>query len=345
LHPRPAATEAGSPVTGPAEVRDESSPLARLKTMTGTRLIPPVAVTCFVIALVALAFSTVGFVTVANGKAILMSASLVGILAIGQTVIMISGSLFTLSIAQVAAASALLYLPALRYGLAAAIILAIALAVAVSIVQGVIIGRFGANPIIATIAVGSITEGADMTISGNQIVYAPSRNTSYQFITRNLIGIPVSVWIFILLALVVGLVMARTRFGMQLYMLGDNKKAARAAGHSTAKLVVGAFIVAGLCAGVAGLLLAGIAGEAQASLAGNNTFYAIAAALVGGTAVTGGKGSVARTVFGALLIAAVTDLALLRGYSEGAQLAVEGGLVFLTVVLVRIAGRSGTRTA
>lgn len=345
MYPKPVATEADP--SAPVEVQPRRG-LALpgwLGGGSGRAMIPWIAVVVVVVVLLVLAFNTQGFMTVANGKAILLSASLVGVLAVGETVIMISGTLFTLSIAQLAAAGALIYLPALQWGLAAAIILSIIAVTAISMAQGVMIGRWGANPIITTIAVGSITEGADMTISGNRNIYPAGHNTSFQFTNDNLGGVSVSVWIFLGIAIIVGLIMARTRFGMQLYMMGDNRKAARAAGHPTARLVVGAFLIAGICAGVAGLMLAAISGQAEASLAGNNTYDAIAAALVGGTAVTGGRGSVARTVFGAVLIAAVTDLALERGYSEGAQLAVKGALVLLIVILVRIASGSGTRTA
>lgn len=345
MYPKPVATEADPSAPVAVRPRRGLGLPARLGGLRGRAMIPLIAVAVVVAILLALAFTTQGFMTVANGKAILLSASLVGVLAVGETVIMISGTLFTLSIAQLAACGALVYLPSLRWGLAVAIILSIVVVTAISMVQGVMIGRWGANPIITTIAVGSITEGADMTISGNRNIYPAAHNTSFQFITGSLGGIPVSVYIFLGIAIVVGLIMARTRFGMQLYMMGDNRKAARAAGHPTARLVVGAFVIAGICAGVAALMLAGISGQAQASLAGNNTYDAIAAALVGGTAVTGGRGSVARTVFGAILIAAVTNLALERGYSTGAQLAVKGALVLLTVILVRIASGSGTRTA
>jgi len=288
---------------------------------------------------------TPGFLTVANGKAILLSASIVGVLAIGETFVMISGSLFSLSIAQIAAATAMIYLPALRYGIGAAILIALALAVALNAVQGSMIGWWRANPIIVTIAIGSLTEGGAMVISGNRNIYPPEGNTKFMFILKNVGGISVSTYLFLFVGLVAAIVMSRTRFGMQLYMMGDNRRAARAAGLPVANLTIGAFVAAGLCAGVAGLMLAAISGQAQSSLAGNSTYDAIAAALVGGSAVTGGRGSIGRTVLGAIVIAAVTDLALQRGYNEGAQLVVKGVLVFVAVLLVRFAGRSGTRTA
>lgn len=288
---------------------------------------------------------TPGYLTLNTGKAILLAASIVGVLAIGETVVMISGNLFTLSIAQIAAASAMIYLPSLRYGLPVAIIIALVLAVVITAAQGAIIGLWRANPIIVTIAIGSMTEGAAMTISGNRNIYPPAGNTAFTFILKNVAGVSLSTWVFLAVGVVVAVIMARTRFGMQLYMMGDSRKAARAAGLPIAKLTIGAFALAGVCTAIAGVMLAAISSQAQASLAGNNTYDAIAAALVGGTAVTGGRGAIWRTVLGAIVIAAVTDLALARGYSEGLQLLVKGILVTVAVLLVRIGDRRTIRTA
>jgi ribose/xylose/arabinose/galactoside ABC-type transport system permease subunit len=124
-------------------------------------------------------------------------------------------------------------------------------------------------------------------------------------------------------------------------MLGENQPAARAAGLPVAKLTTAAFAVAGLCVAIAGILIAGFTKNVNLQVQGTYTFDVIAAILVGGSAVTGGRGSVGRTVIGALIIATITDLLLLRGASTGMQILVKGVIVIGVVVLLHLARREG----
>jgi len=113
----------------------------------------------------------------------------------------------------------------------------------------------------------------------------------------------------------------------------------RAAGLPVALLTTAAFAVAGFCVAVTGVLVAGFAQNVNLQVAGTYTFDAIAAILVGGSAVTGGWGSVGRTVIGALIIATVTDMLLLVGASTGMQILVKGLIVTMVVVLLHLSRR------
>lgn len=293
-----------------------------------------------VLVLIVLGVTTSGFFTWSNGKAVLASAAVVGVLAIGETLIMISGNLFSLGIAASAAVAAMTFVYVLQYGLVVAMALAIIVAMAANAVQGVMIGRWRANPIIVTIAAGSLCEGIGSWLTGSHELVPPSGHTSYLNLAKPIAGIPVTVYVFVVLAIVVELMLRRTRFGVSLYLLGDNREAARAAALPVARLTTYVFVIAGVTAGIAGILLAAINRDASLSLEGTNTYDAIAAALVGGTAVAGGRGSVSRTVLGALVIAAVSDLAVLRGYSTGVQDLVKGILVVIAVVIVRLSTKA-----
>jgi ribose/xylose/arabinose/galactoside ABC-type transport system permease subunit len=284
--------------------------------------------------------TTSGFFTLDNGKAILASAAVVGILAIGETVIMISGNLFSLGIAATAAVSAMAFVYELQHGLVLAIVVAILVATLANGIQGLVIGRWRANPIIVTIAAGTLCEGIGAQLTGSQELVPPNGSTSYLELIKSIGGIPLSVYIFLVLAVVVELILRRTSFGVSIYLLGDNREAARAAALPVTRIIIGVFILAGVMAGIAGILLAAINGDASLSLEGSNTYNAIAAALVGGTAVAGGRGSIGRTVFGCLVIAAVSDLVVLRGYTTGIQDLVEGVLVVIAVLIVRITSRA-----
>ena len=160
-----------------------------------------------------------------------------------------------------------------------------------------------------------------------------------EFLARTIFGLPFSVYVFLGLALVLDLCMRHTRFGLELYLLGENQPAARAAGLPVALLTTAAFAVAGFCVAVTGVLVAGFAQNVNLQVAGTYTFDAIAAILVGGSAVTGGWGSVGRTVIGALIIATVTDMLLLVGASTGMQILVKGLIVIMVVVLLHLSRR------
>jgi ribose/xylose/arabinose/galactoside ABC-type transport system permease subunit len=170
-------------------------------------------------------------------------------------------------------------------------------------------------------------------LTGGGDLLPPSDASAFHRLAKPLFGMPFVVYVFAGVALIVALVLRRTRFGAQLYMVGDNRRAARAGGLPVTMVTIGAFAVAGACAAVAGVFLAAVNGNGSLSLAGSETYDAIAAALVGGSAIAGGRGSIERTVVGALVIAAASDLVLLRGYETGFQILVEGMLVLIAVLV------------
>jgi ribose/xylose/arabinose/galactoside ABC-type transport system permease subunit len=126
--------------------------------------------------------------------------------------------------------------------------------------------------------------------------------------------------------------------------MGENRPAARAAGIPVAWLTTLAFTIAGACVAITGILVAGFNQVSNIAISGTFTFDAIAAVLVGGSSVTGGSGSVARTVGGTLVIAAISDMLLLRGASTGMQVLVKGLIVVIVVVLVQLARREARAT-
>jgi len=285
------------------------------------------------------AVSTEGFLTVSNLKAILTATAFVGIIAIGMTAIMISGNLFSLSLGQTAAVTAMFFLYSLQISLGAAIVLTILLGCAIGAIQGVVVGAWGANPIIVTIGAASLLEGFAVWISHGHSILPPDNATSYTHLARPLGGIPFGIYVFFVLAIVVDVLLRATRFGRQTYLMGENRRAARAAALPITLITTGAFALAGTCTAIAGVLIGATSANGSLLLTGTYTYDAIAAALVGGTAVTGGRGSVLRTVAGAVLIATVSDMLLLRSYSTGIQILVKGMIVLVVVLLMGVRRR------
>jgi ribose/xylose/arabinose/galactoside ABC-type transport system permease subunit len=286
------------------------------------------------------AATTTGFLTVSNLKAILTAAAFVGIIAVGLTVIVLSGNLFSLALGQTAAISAMVFLYSLRLGLVAAILLTLLLGLSIGAVQGFAVGAWRANPIIITIGAAGLMEGLAVWLSHGQSIVPPASETSWQHLAQPVLGIAVPVYVFLVVTVILGVAMNRTRFGRQIYLLGENRVAARAAALPITLLTVGAFGIASLYTAGSGILIGATSANASLLLTGSYTYDAIAAALVGGNAVTGGRGSIARTAAGAIFIATISDMLLLRGYSTGGQILVRGIIVTVVVVLTNLRERS-----
>jgi ribose/xylose/arabinose/galactoside ABC-type transport system permease subunit len=191
------------------------------------------------------AADTSGFVTVANLKAILTSTALVGIIAVGMTAIMISGNLFSLSVGQTAAVTAMLFLYALRLDLGVAIALGVLLGLGICAVQGAIVGYLKANTIIVTIGAGLLQAGVATWLSNGNSIVPPAGSTSYVRLSLPLLGIPFAVYVFFAIAILVEFLLRATRFGRMLYLMGENRRAARAAALPVALLTTGAVSLAG----------------------------------------------------------------------------------------------------
>ena len=263
----------------------------------------------------------------------------VGLVGVGMTVIMISGALFSLSLGISATVASMLFLWALQYGVVESIGLTVVVSALYCAIQGFLVGAIGANPIIVTLAAGTLLAGITASVSGGSGV-TPPLGVDLDFLSARPLGIPMAVWCLAGATVVLELLMRRTTTGWRVYLLGDNPSAARLAGLRVMKLYVLVFAIAGAAAALAGILVAGITHSANLTANPTLTFDAIAAALVGGTAVTGGRGSVSRTVLGAVAIAVLSDLVVLNGYSTGFQILIKGSLV-LSVVLVSGFGSRG----
>ncbi|MFD2421721.1 ABC transporter permease [Amycolatopsis pigmentata] len=289
----------------------------------------PVAIGLLVIASV----TTDGFATWENAKAIVASVAVIGPVAIAATLIMVSGSLFSLSLGVTAATSGMLFLSLLDRGLLIAIVVTLVAGALVFAAQGWAIGAWGVNPVIITIGAGSLQAAVAAELSGGNNVLAPAGFPGLDLLSRNVLGLPMGVYLFAAVAAAVHGLLSRTSWGRGIYLVGQNRQAAYVAGLPVTAILTAAFAVAGVCVALAGLVQAASITSANLAAQGTLTFDATAAAVVGGNAVQGGRGSVPRTLAGVMIIATVTDLFLIRGYSTGMQLALKGLLVMVFVFL------------
>jgi ribose/xylose/arabinose/galactoside ABC-type transport system permease subunit len=278
--------------------------------------------------------------TVVNIEAIFYLSSMVGIAGLGITLIMIGGGLVSLAVGETAVAGGLIFLLCLNHGLVIALLAAVLGAGVASAVQGLLVGAWDANPIVVTITSAAIFTAVVEQLTQNPV--GPGSN-AYEVLNRTVHGVSVIVFVFVGLTVLVQIYLSKTRSGHHLYLVGENRAAARAAGLPIALTITIAFALAGVLFAVSGAFQAAQSQVVTLSDPSQLTFEAIAAALAGGNAIAGGSGSAVRTFFGAIVISAVSDLTLLRGYNIGVQSLLEGLLVLVVVVVGHLRSRRGVR--
>ena len=284
--------------------------------MTGTAFFRRHLLSALIVLLAAIlvwaSLTTPGFFTIGNGQAILASTVFVGMVATGMTLIMVSGAFVSLAMGTTATISAMVFMALLGLGLVPAIILTLLLGMALGLMQGIVIGGWNANPVIVTIAVAAVVEGVAVAISQGATV-TPA-GTAYQMLNARLLGLPVGFYALVVLVLAVEAMLRFTRLGRMIYLAGDRRSAARAAALPLGAIGAGVFAIASASAALAGIFMASFNHSASLLLnRGTLGYDAIAAVLIGGAAIGGGRGTVLRSMLGVVVIAVATDLACCAG--------------------------------
>jgi ribose/xylose/arabinose/galactoside ABC-type transport system permease subunit len=291
------------------------------------------AVTIAAIAVFAL--TTPGFTSQLSINALLNAISFIGCVAVGMTFITLTGNIMSLCLGATLSASALVFLASLSVGIFPAFLLALAFGIVVTGVQGLLVGYFRANPILVSVAgLSLLIGGADLATGGVRIY--PS-GEGLQVFKGRVAGIPVEALYFFATVVIGQFILSWTRIGRVMAMVGSNARAAAAAGISTAAAITWAYVIAGACAATSGVLLAARYGSGDMELGTGYDYTAIAAVLVGGTAIQGGSGSVVRTLIGVTVIAIIEVVLLLRGFSQQLQYLITG-LIVLSVIMLHTIG-------
>jgi ribose/xylose/arabinose/galactoside ABC-type transport system permease subunit len=288
-----------------------------------------------VLALLTVAITTPGFFTAVSLFSLLNTTSFIGCVAVGMTFITLSGNLMSFALGVTLSTSGIVFIAALPLGVAGAMIVAFAFGAALTGVQGFVIGYFRANPIIVSMAALALITGAATLITQGQGVYP--QGDAAGILKGRVLGVPMPLAAFITTVVIAQIVLSFTSFGRHLYMVGSNWRAALAAGLAPARVVFSAYIAAGLCTALAGILMAARYSSGDLELGLGYDYSAISAVLVGGTAVGGGEGSAIRSLVGAFIIAVCQVLLLLHGYSTQIQYLVIGVIVLLVIMLQTLA--------
>jgi ribose transport system permease protein len=280
-----------------------------------------------------LSFGTTTFLTPGNLVNLFDQATVVGLLAAGATLCIISG-VFDLSASATLAVSAIIGVWTSRaLGYEAGLIVALLAGVLLGTITGALIVRTKVNSFIGTLAVSIIYRGLAIVLTAGAIVAPPPElaDRFRLFAEKTPFGLTWASFLLALTLVVLGLVLARTTFGRRIYAVGGNQEAARLSGIRTGSVRIAVFAINGACSALAGIVLTSRAGSAQPGMATGVELTAIAAVVIGGTSILGGQGAVWRAFVGVMILTVIANGFNLLHWDTTYQQVVTGALILAAV--------------
>lgn len=297
------------------------------------------------------------FLSLGNFLIMFKHIAIIAILAIGMTYVILTGGI-DLSVGSIAGLSGMiagalilngLVLPPLGiviYPSVPLVVLTVLLVgLAIGLVNGLLVSRLGVAPFIATLGMLYVARGAALLMSDGatfpNLVGGPDYgNQGFPFLGAGmLLGIPVPVWLLVVLAVVAGFVAARTPFGRRVYAIGGNERAAVLSGVRVPRIKTIVYGISGACAALVGLIVASDLVAAHPASGETFELSAIAAVVLGGASLSGGRGTIGGTIVGACVIGILGDGMVMMGVSEFWQMVIKGTVIVAAVVLDQLQSR------
>ncbi|CAN7757043.1 ABC transporter permease [Mesorhizobium sp. LjNodule214] len=273
------------------------------------------------------------FLSLANFRAIAIGMAPTVIIAVGMTVLLVSGG-FDLSVGSVLAlastVTALLLLSGASIPLA--ILGALALGVIIGLANGIVVTRIGVNPLVATLGSMSIARGIALVLTeGFSLSNLPP---AFGWAGRaEILGLPFLLWVALALVVVFDLAMRHGSFFRQLYYIGSNEKAARLSGLAVDRVRTLAYMLSGLLAALAGVLLASRLMSGTPTAGNALELQVLAAAVIGGASLRGGEGTVLGAFLGVVFVALINNAMTMLAVSIYWQMIVTGAVLVVAVAL------------
>lgn len=283
------------------------------------------------------------FRTPDNYISILVATAVNGVLAMGVTFVIITGGIDLSVGTTMTFCSVVMGLVVTNAGLPLwlGILAALAAGAAVGAVNGTLIAKAKIPPFIATLGMLNVTRGGAQILSDVKPIYFDNTPEFYDiFMGKWILGIPNVVFIMFGAAIVASLVLTKTSLGRYTFALGSNEEATRLSGVNVDRWKIAVYSVGGLFAGLGGILIAARMTSAQPSVGMGYELDAIAAAVIGGTSLSGGEGSIVGTVIGAFIISTLTIGLSILGVPDQWKLVITGLVVIGAVWLDILRRRS-----
>jgi erythritol transport system permease protein len=297
------------------------------------------------------------FLSVGNFLIMFKHIAIIAILAIGLTYVILTGGI-DLSVGSIAGLSGMiagalilngLVLPPLGVviypSIPVVVLMVLLVGLAIGLVNGLLVSRLGVAPFIATLGMLYVARGAALLMSDGatfpNLVGGPDYgNQGFPFIGAGmLLGIPFPIWLLVVLAVVAGFVAARTPFGRRVYAIGGNERAALLSGVRVPRIKTIVYGISGACAALVGLIVASDLVAAHPASGETFELSAIAAVVLGGASLSGGRGTIAGTIIGACVIGILGDGMVMMGVSEFWQMVIKGTVIVAAVVLDQLQSR------
>jgi len=288
----------------------------------------------FIALYVVLSFASPVFMTTSNQLAILQNAAFFGIVAMAMTLVIVSGEI-DISVGSMAAlSSSLLGVFVAKHGvpMVLAVVLVMLIAGTIGAFAGAVRAYFGVPTFIATLALYLALRGLAQLLTNNFPLPIDSSKFFYWGDGR-VLGIPVPALYFVAVFVVIGVAAKKTVFGRSIYAVGGNAKSANLSGINVRRVKILVMVIVAMAAALTGLLQSALLSSGNSTIGNGLEFDAIAATIIGGAALSGGKGTVVGTIIGVLFIAALLNGMVLLNVNPYAQQVVRGGVVLVAVLV------------
>ena len=306
----------------------------------------------FALIVIVVVFSMLSPVYFTAGNFLIMSShvAIFGLLAIGMLMVILTGGIdlsigSTLGLCGVIAGFLMQGIPLEAFGVIlypsvwVVVLLTCALGAFVGAINGVLIAYFKVPAFVATLGILYVARGVALLLTNgltyNNLSGEPALgNTGFDWLGFNqFLGMPIGVWALVLVALIAAALLNRTAFGRWVYSAGGNARAAELSGVPVKFTTVSVYVLSGVCAAIAGLVLSSQLTSAGPTAGTTYELTAIAAVVVGGAALTGGRGSVRGTLLGAFVIGFLSDGLVIIGVSSYWQTVFTGAVIVFAVLL------------
>ncbi len=287
------------------------------------------------------------FGTESNIRTILTLSVVIGVLSVGMTFVIIGGGI-DLSVGSLVALASVCATTVSVQNMSGSSWWLIALVAVVvgtfcGIVNGVFIAFGPIVPFIMTLATMVAAKGLAEAISSKKTQVI--RDDSFKkFFNASVFGVPVQVLVFVVVAALGWLLLNRTTFGRRTYAIGGNPEAARLAGIGVRSQTVALYALMGLCCGIAAIVISARTNSGSSNLGGGYELDAIAAVVIGGTLLTGGRGTIVGTVLGVLIFTTLNNVFTLNNLDTSTQQVAKGAIIVIAVLLQQHLARSQLRS-
>ncbi len=276
------------------------------------------------------------FLTWGNGRSILFSAAILMIAAAGQTLVVLTGNL-DLSVGSIMGLSAYVIYDIVgsATGLQPFVMLmAIVLGALLGLINGFLVAVLQIPSIVATLGTLSIYRGfVSFYANAQEVTSGTLPGWARDLATASWLGLPAYVWVALLLVVIVGIALRYLPWGRKIYAYGSNPKAAHFYGLNSTRIILGAYVGAGIIAAIAGVLLGAQVGNINSLLASGYEMQVLAAVVIGGVSIWGGTGSVYGAVIGAIVLATINNGLVLLQVQEFYRLLIQGVAIVLAVAV------------